>query len=395
MKATFVAAFAAAFLITYTSQAYEISFLPSMFKLSEPSPTLTTTDTNSDETETHATSVWLGFNHQWEKEPHRLSRLGSYLSKNELTDRKIVSQQNSVFRVGAFEDTGMVDMKARFVRSKDLKFYHGSISGKCLTVSGNMGELHSKSCQQTLDLDAIGMGDVDHVDVILRGFNVTAESYERGYNTMGFGVFLSMNNNVVKGTFKIKPQHEPLRPMADDGCNQDNHCTYYTYSTRIYYTVIGYNDGDAQITHGYNAYNEVVKMMPNKAAPYPSATKRAQIIEGDSGFPHGLVAMRGFEFFLDEWKATAKDGRYIREIEFNIDDVDYNAGSGIADFNTNMYFSNEGVWPYGFDATYKMWTSLIQFGKNDCELSESDWHSGELGEGEIEFKQNIEHLFTH
>jgi hypothetical protein len=351
------------------------------------------TNETGDAPEPEASLVWQGFHHKWKKNPHRLNRIGSYfrnLSYDEESDT-LTGEHRSIFRVGAYNDTGSVKSTGTFFRSGVLGVYEGYVDESCLHVSGDVGKSASVKCAQTVDLAEAGLKGYDQVTVILRGFQLTATSYSSGYNTRGFSVRaipgeLKNDSYEFDVAFSVHPEHSPDRPQLDDACWEDDHCKRYRYEARIYYTLIGVNNGDGALIEpnaqdGTNFYEQKIAMSPNKVPEQAPEYMRAARIEGESGFAHGIVAIQGFSWHLSDWSQIWSEGRYIRDLAMNVTDIDYDADRGRADFMTNMYFSNSGALPLGFDATFKMWNTLVQFDDADFARSDKTWFSGTISSG--------------
>lgn len=354
--------------------------------------------------ESQGTILWQGFHHKWQNNPHRLSKFGSYfkeISYDEGTD-SLLATHRSVFRVGAYDDTGTVKSTGTFVKSGVLGIYHGYVDESCLKVSEEVGDSDSAECREQLDLAALGLSDYDDVTVILRGFQVWPTTYSSGYNTRGFSVRVIPGARTgatynFTAALSVHPEHSPDRPQLDDKCWEDSHCKKYTYKGRIYYTVIAVKSANGVIIEadpaGTNSYDAYVKMSPYKVPAEASESKRSASIQGAEGFEHGLVAIQGLSWHLGNWSSTAKDGRYIRDIEMNLSHIDYDPNTGQADFLTNMYFSNSGAWPYGFDAKFTMWNTLIQFNDRDFDAAQKAWFTGTVREGGSDFEEKIGYGF--
>lgn len=345
--------------------------------------------------------IWQGFHHKWEDKPHRVSKFGSYFRHIDYDETKdeVSGEYRGVFRVGAYKDAGQVKATGTFVRSGALGFYNDYVDESCLKLSGDVGSQKSVTCPVNIDLEAAGLADYENISVILRGFRLSATSYSSGYNTRGFAV------RVIPGArhgddydfnawLSLHPAHAPDRPQLDDKCWEDEHCKKYRYEGRIYYTVVGVarNAGaiiDETNSDGTNYYEQKIKMSPNKTPERAPDYMRSAHIEGESGFAHGLVAIQGFSWHLAHWSDWYADGRYLRDLEMAIKNIDYDPERGAADFMTDMYFSNSGVIPWGFDVTFKMWNALIQFDDKAFEASPKTWFDGHISSGGSEYLEEI------
>lgn len=360
---------------------------------------------NSDSQSEQGTILWQGFHHKWEDNPHRLSKLGSYFNDLEFEDSAgggvLFAEHTTYFRVGAYNDTARIKTKAQFVKSSHLGINHGSVSSECLSVTADVGQKESASCEEIIDLKKIDFQNYDEITVVLRGFRIESESYATGYNTRGFAIRLiplerDKNTFSFKARFTIHPAHSPDRPFLDDSCSGSNHCDTYTYQAKIFYTLIGVNKNSGHITESEepsNEYSQHVVMSPGHVPDYASANTRKTSISGDPGFAEGFVAIQGFSWFLDKWKRTRRDGRYIRDLRFDLADIDYDPTSGRARFKTNMYFNNTGAWPYGYHVNFKMWNTLIQFNDDSCAVTEPMIFDGEIKRGNSKFEEEIYYRF--
>lgn len=354
-----------------------------------------------------ATILWQGFHHKWKSNPHRLSKLGSYFNDIEFEPSDgsgaIFAEHTAYFRVGAYNDTALIKTKGQFVKSSQLGIYHASVGSDCLSVTADVGQKDSASCEQAINLKAIDFQDYDEVTVVLRGFRIWSESYSMGYNTRGFAIRLvpldrdrDRDTFTFRAKFSIHPAHSPDRPLLGDGCSGGSHCDSYTYHAKIFYTLVGTKRGSGHITvqnDPANEYSQHIVMSPSHVPDYVSVNTRQTSISGDSGFSEGIVAIQGFSWFLDDWKKTRKDGRYIRDLRFDLADIDYNPSSGKAKFKTNMYFNNTSAWPYGYHVNFKMWNTLIQFNDENCALTDPVIFDGEINRGDFKFEEEIFYRF--
>lgn len=350
--------------------------------------------------------LWQGFRHKWDDNPHRLSQLGSYFSDVNFEvsswGESITANHKSELRTGAFNDSASIYSKGQFLKSSVLGIHHGNVKPDCLTVRGKVGEKSTVSCEQEISLSDIGFENYDQVSVILRGFRLWSPSYKTGYNTRGFSIRLipikkTATGYVFKARFSIHPEHSPDRPLWGDRCSSGSHCSRYKYQAKIYYTLVGVKNSDGNIAEDSksptNSYGQHVVMSPGRNPAYASTYARKTNIHGKSGFEEGVVGIQGFEWFLDEWHRTRKDGRYIRELSMDLSNVEYNPQSGITRFRTNMHFDNQGGWPYGYDVTYRMWNTLIQFDDADSAITPTYRFDAELSSGESLFQEEVQYRF--
>ncbi len=395
-----VVAVTATFLLTSSLSAKSFYRYPAMSILKRPNHHSVAVAPLFPQSSQEGTILWSGFRHTWDDHPHRLSQLGSAFKSIDYHEGSstVGARHSARFRVGAVNDTGYVRSKGQYVKSAALGFHHGSVTSSCLETGGRVGEEAVVRCHRSIDLGAIDF-DYDQVTVVLRGFEVHSTSYDTGYNTRGFTVRVIPDGRegdryYFDALFKVHPEHSPDRPLIDDRCGNGSHCQYYSYRAKIYYTLVGVNDDDGNIEEsGYNSYGQYVRMSPFKIPSLASSSSRWDSIQGEPDFRRALVAMQGFSWHLGAWGRTRKDGRYIRDLRFDISSLDYDRASGQARFKTNMYFHNSGAWPYGFNANYKMWTTLIQVDDPHFKKTSRRWFSGEIGRGGTTFSEDVDHTF--
>ncbi|MBU0506885.1 hypothetical protein KJ708_12930 [bacterium] len=356
------------------------------------------------------TILWHGFQHAWDKTPHRLNKFGSYFRSidyepnDDLTGGMLTAERRSIFKVGAYDDEGDVKIKGQILKTSVLGIYHDYLDEDCLQVSGDVGDSDSVTCEVSLDLEEIGFEDYDNITVVLRGFQLWSSSYDMGYNSRGFAVRVipvaqTEQAYTFDAYFYVYPEHSPDRPMWDDDCNDGNHCESYKYEARIYYTVIGVREQDGHVVAasslGTNSYSQEITMYPFKTPPLASTSLRQAEIQGEPGFEHGIVGIQGFKWKLNSWSSTSDDGRYIRDLRSYITSVDYSSQTGAVDFYTTMYFSNESAWPYGFDVDFTMWNTLIQFNDAQFKKTNPSWYSCTLEKGDTSCTEDVEHEFVN
>lgn len=269
--------------------------------------------------EAEGTIIWNGFHHIWKKTPHRLNKFGSYFRNIEYDDgyNELVGERRSLFKVGAFNDTGTVKIKGQFIKSSYLGIHEGYVKENCLKVSGKMGQSATVRCHKSINLAKIGFEEFDQVTVILRGFQLTEISYSSGFNTRGFAIrVIPIDHNAETFDFdvllSVHPEHAPDRPLPSwlplgDDCGK---CDSYTYAGRIYYTVIGISNENGNLidarAKGTNFYSQYVKMFPNKTPSYANTELMETVIVGLPGYDHGIIALQGFKWQLKSWKKNKK-----------------------------------------------------------------------------------------
>lgn len=352
------------------------------------------------------TIIWNGFHHYWENTPHRLNRFGSYFRNIEYArdDDVVFGERRSIFKVGQYNDEGTVRIKGQFVRSGVLGIHHGYVKEDCLRVKGKVGQAASITCEVSVDLRSIRFKRYDQVTVVLRGFQITETSYESGYNTRGFAVRVipvDRNRDTFEFDvyFKIHPEHAPDRPLPSwfplgDSCGK---CDTYSYEARVYYTLVGVKNESGNLVDapekGTNHFSQYVKMSPNKTPHSVSKATRTAVIYGEPDFDHGIVAIQGIAWQLKDWKGTKKDGRYIRELKFDVANREYDWREGKASFTTNMYFSNSGLIPRGFSVSFTMWNALIQLNDARLVVSPPTWYRGKLAKGQTSLTSPVSYGF--
>lgn len=361
-----------------------------------------------------AGALWQGFSDRWKVRPHRLSKEGSSL-RDVSYDRKTDSvsyAHASSFQVGAYADVGQTLVGGALFKGEGLSVHYGSVGEDRLKVAGDLGKEGTVRVRERVDLGRAGLLDRDQVTVVLNGFSLRCLDYASGYNTRGYGVRVipvGLKDGVYEFDveFRIHPEHAPDRPQPDDYylgaplpdgtypmLSLGGHAWAYVkwawgrvgkltglwapppmkgnihdyeYAAKVDYAVIGADSLKAALTEASetptNAYAQRADLgwFRHYVPPVDPRAKRA-VISGRPGFAHGVPAIQGFGWHLENWSPTRKDGRYIREVGSRIGDFDYDPASGRADFLTLMDFSNDGPYPEGYDARHAIWVSLVQFG---------------------------------
>lgn len=347
------------------------------------------------------TVLWHGFSYRWDKTAHRLNHLGSAFTAIELIkeDLSVAADWHAWFKVGAYDDTGYVGTRGQSVVSSVLKFHHRSVLNECLIIQGRIGSAYERRCPVVINTRSLGIDDEHQVSVVLRGFNLEEMSYEAGFNTRGFSIRLVPRGRqngmyLFDVVFKIHPEHAPDRPMPSwlplgDDCGD---CDQFSYQARIFYTIVSVDPANGLITDAKAYGSNRIRQLVKKVKKHEMAPEEDRLIcvDGETGFEHALVALQGFGFELRDWSGTRKDGRYLRELTFDVSDAVYLRNHGDLDFITDMFFTNKAAVSYGFDITQIMWNALIQFNDEKAIISEPFELSDELSKNQKHIKQEIE-----
>jgi len=346
--------------------------------------------------------IWQGFDHYWQREPHRLNHFGSFIEQDG-TSSGSDFVYNSAMQIGRFPpDVCHAYSVVQRIDNSAIRRVDGSVTA---TLAGSVGEEVSFSGER-ISLELPGGGW--EATVIMRGFELESV-FPHGFHTRGFGFSLSeveRQGNVfsfVPGCF-IFPDRSPdpftnrdrfywrILPFPD--ALEPESPTEFAYTATLHYSVLFAEPGEACFTQ------HDISVGPAQSREQIAASRRIHPGWAFPGEPGGryrsaTAAIQGFSWELLPWGRTRYDGRYLRKLECMIDGVDYDPTTGVMAIVPRMAFNNFGgrqgreqvrVWirllrslprktskgrlraiartlrgSYGFDACYDLTVAMLQF----------------------------------
>ena len=345
--------------------------------------------------------IWQGFDHYWQREPHRLNRCGSYVTTNESKDHSGASYC-SIMQIGRFPPD---ICHTHSIVQRAGNSSTSSIEGSCTQqLGGKLGEaVRVEGERVTVRLpDGHTQGTV-----ILRGFEIES-SFSHGFHTRGFGFQVAdIRHNAAEVSFipcyyifpdrspdpttnpdyllwKILPFPAAVEPRTPDT---------FEYNMTLHYAVI--SDQRARIHFSYeDIFSGPIRS--RYVGPGAGRVVTPCTFQGasDNQYASASVGIRGFKWELLPWDRTRYDGRYLRKIQFMFDGLDYDPASGLLTAVPKMEFNNfggqhgreqvnrwldilrarrkttKGFWRavarslrgmHGFNVTYDMQITMLQF----------------------------------
>lgn len=343
--------------------------------------------------------IWQGFDHQWQRESHRLNRFGSVV---DLTDTH--GFYTSTMQIGRFPP----DRCHTYAMLHPIHLPDGGlISGQAVTtLEGSLGD------RVEVTGEPISHQLPDHklaATVIMRGFDIECTNFSHGFHTRGFGLHLDQVNQdggelTFVPRFFIYPDRSP-DPFTDPNRTlwrilpvpasvEPNTPETFAYRMTLSYLIV-YAPPDRLIISPPTG-DKILK----SSYRGPSSTRRRLASETLSGQPGDYqlasVGIRGISWELQDWHRTRFGGRYLRKLAGLIDGMSYDAQTGEMQFNARQGFTNVGGRQgrdidyiknpffrilrrltetekehrqrsfranFGFDVEHRLTVTLLQFGK--------------------------------
>jgi hypothetical protein len=346
--------------------------------------------------------IWQGFDHYWQREPHRLNHFGSFIEQDGASGGPACVYR-SAMQIGRFPpDVCHTYTVVQPVDSPALQRIDGNVT---VTLKGRVGERVSVTGGRvSLRLPGVDL----QATAIMRGFELDS-AFPHGFHTRGFG-FSLVDMEQQGEVFSFRPACFIFPDRSPDP---------FTDRDRIYWRILPFPDSlepqsPGEFEYTATLYYSVLFAQPGQACFTPHdislglvrsreqgpASKRVDPAwtlagEPDGSYRSAAVGLRGFRWELLPWNKTRFDGRYLRKLECLIEGLDYDPSSGEMTVVPRMTFNNFGgrqgreqvrKWirllralyrknnkgrlravtrslrgSYGFDACYELNVTLLQF----------------------------------
>jgi hypothetical protein len=351
--------------------------------------------------------IWQGFDHYWQREPHRLNRFGSFIEQDGM-DGQADFVYSSSMQIGRFPpDVCHTYSLVQQIDSPAVQRIDGSVTA---ALKGSVGERVSFSGEPiTIQLP----NNRSEATAIMRGFELESV-FPHGFHTRGFGFSLSeMAQQGEIFSFRpgcfIFPDRSPdpftdrdriyWRVLPFPDVLEPQSPGEYEYTATLYYSVLIAAPGEACFTPHDLSLGPVRSREQGPSAQHinPAWTLAG---EPDSRYQGAVAGIRGFGWELLPWNKTRFDGRYLRKLECMIEGTDYAPDIGVMTLVPQMGFNNFGgrqgreevrKWiellrtlrrsnskgrmralarslrgSYGFDACYELNLTMLQFAGETC-----------------------------
>jgi hypothetical protein len=346
--------------------------------------------------------IWQGFDHYWQREPHRLNHFGSFIEQDGV-DSHAEFVYRSAMQIGRFPpDVCHAHSTVQWVDGADVQRIDGSVTATLEGWVGGRASFDGEPITLTLP------DNQSEATVIMRGFELES-IFSHGFHTRGFGFSLSEMAQQGK-TFSFRPGCFVFPDRSPDP---------FTDRDRIYWRILPFPDSLEPQSPGEFAYTatlhySVLTAEPGKACFTPHDLRLGPVRsreqgpsaehisptwtlagEPDGRYLSAVVGIQGFSWELLPWNKTRFDGRYLRKLECMIDKTEYDPASGVMTLVPQMSFNNFGgrqgreevrKWiellrtlrrsnskgrvralarslrgSYGFDAHYELNVTMLQF----------------------------------
>jgi hypothetical protein len=289
--------------------------------------------------------IWQGFDHQWQRESHRLNRFGSVVDVSDAH-----GFYTSIMQIGRFPP----DRCHTYAMLHPIYLPDGGlISGQvAATLEGSLGERVEAAGEPITHR----LPDRDlAATVIMRGFDIECANFSHGFHTRGFGfhldqVSLSGDELTFVPRFFIHPDKSP-DPFTDPdralwrilplpASVEPNTPDTFAYRMTVYYMIV-YAHPDRLIVSPPTG-DKTLRLSYRG----PSSTRRRLVSETLSGQPgdyrFASVGIRGISWELHDWARTRFRGRYLRRLAGLIDGMHYDVQTSQMQFNARLEFTNIG-----------------------------------------------------
>lgn len=299
-------------------------------------------------------AIWQGFDHSWQREPHRLTRIGSWIEQGDASDGgHLACRFSSTMQIGRFPpDSCHTHAMVHRAGSASSQRIDGSVSA---VLHGQLGE------RVEVDGEAVRHvfpeGDLT-ATVVMRGFELTS-SFSHGFQTRGFGFRLSdiQQHAGTVAAISFVPGFMVFPDRSPDPTTNPHHVLWrvlpfppaleprspddFEYEMKLHYSIIYDQARMAKFTSHDLAEGPVRSRYVGL-----SAGRRAvhHTLQGEPGgaYRSASVGIRGFRWELLDWPRTRLDGRYLRKLQCMLDGLDYDPESGRMTVSTKMAFNNFG-----------------------------------------------------
>lgn len=300
-------------------------------------------------------AIWQGFDHYWQREPHRLNRMGSWIEMDRADNAgRVACTYHSEMQIGRFPpDICHTHTMIHRAGSASTRSIDGEVSA---VLRGRLGE------RVEVDGEAVSYGLPEKdltATVVMRGFKLEC-GFPHGFQTRGFGFHLSSIQQLTDGDaglITFTPSYFIYPDRSPDPTTDPNHIIWrvvpfpqalgprtpdeFEYTMTLLYTIILDRAEQARFTlHDIN-------YAPLKSRYVGPGAGRRSVQHTLDGAPGGAyhsasVGIRGFKWELLHWPRTRLDGRYLRKVECMLDGLDYDPVSGRMTVSTKLEFNNFG-----------------------------------------------------
>jgi len=288
--------------------------------------------------------VLRGLGFDWQKTPHRLNKLGAMV-QGKPQGQAIELELSSLMEGGSWSTGQAASDKVEYevgytaVRTRAARFVEGTFAP--IQVKGDAKakpEVVAQASQkQQLSLTAVGLSGAKQVVLVLRGFTIDTDlTHEDGYTNRGFTVRLQNTERQGDQLLTTLLVRVHAGPVVD----RDQNLESYGATVTVGYTLIALDSGQvATKTVGYEL--DLPGGVEPKQPP-ADATKALQSFGGLSSISTALVALSGFEIYLNRGD-TLFPGRYLRAVRVMNEKLSLDPGKGEASLWTDGYYSNAGL----------------------------------------------------
>jgi hypothetical protein len=300
-------------------------------------------------------AIWQGFDHYWQREPHRLKHIGSWIEMNRAANAdRVACAYHSEMQIGRFPpDACHTHTMIHRAGSATTQHFDGEVSA---VLRGRLGE--RVEVDGEVVFCRLPEGDLT-ATVVMRGFRLES-SFPHGFQTRGFGFCLSSIQQLTDGgasQIAFAPRYFIYPDRSPDPATNPDHIFWrilpfpqalgprtpdeFKYTMTLFYSIVLDREEQARFTlHDIN-YGSLKSRYVG-----PGAGRRSvhHTLDGEPGeaYCSASVGIRGFKWELLHWPRTKLDGRYLRKVECMLDGLDYDPVSGRMTVSTKMEFNNFG-----------------------------------------------------
>jgi hypothetical protein len=300
-------------------------------------------------------AIWQGFDHYWQREPHRLNRIGSWIEMDRAAKAdRVACTYYSEMQIGRFPpDVCHTHAMIHRAGSASTRHIDGEVS---VVLRGRLGE--RVEVDGEVASHGLPEGDLT-ATVVMRGFRLES-GFPHGFQTRGFGFRLSniqQHTDGDVGLITFAPRYFIYPDRSPDPTTNPNHIFWrilpfpqalgphtpdeFEYTMTLLYSIVLDRVEQARFTlHDIN-YGPLKSRYVGPGAGRKSVH---HTLDGGPGevYRSASVGIRGFKWELLHWPRTRLDGRYLRKVECMLDGLDYDPMNGKVTVNAKMEFNNFG-----------------------------------------------------
>lgn len=286
-------------------------------------------------------AMWQGFDFAWQRTPHRLNQLGSWVEETPEG-----AHAAARLTLGRVPDRGRARVHVAELSAPGIRGRSGDVR---VRLAGSPGEgMTVRSAPVAVPL---GGADPSSSTVVLRGFELCCRSHPAGVHIQGFGLRVDDiraedHTLTFVAELYLRANHspDPLTRWRGD----------VVFDARLFYTALLADRG---------------ALAPRRPATRPCATVRhdhrmppptSQEVMGDPRFRGGALALRGFRFEQLHQGRWRRDGRYLRRFHLWLGAPAWDGSTARMRWAPMAWFSNAGMVAYPLHAEHRLWTTLIQ-----------------------------------